>query len=202
MTLSTEQRRLLVLGALPSLVALLVAGHLWLLVHGNASARQDYEAGRYAAARSTFEGAHDLGVVSPWISPFDAGIAAYGAKDYKAAVRLFTTALHDAPDDRLCDVRVDLALTHKAMADQAAATGDSDRQQVALRDARTAILGTGCNDQLEKDLQDEIAKASSSSSDTSEDQKLNEVEKKNREAERIKDVQLEPKNEPKQQIQW
>lgn len=202
MTLSAEQRRLLVLGALPSLVALLVAAHLWLLVHGNAGARDDYEAGRYADARSTFEGAKDLGVVSPWISPFDAGTAAYGAKDYKAAVKLFGAALDDAPEERICDVRVDLALTHKAMADQAAARGDRAAQQVALRDARTAILGTGCSDKLEKDLQDEINKASAGSDDKSEDEKVDEVEKKNREAAKVKDIELEPKNEPRQQIQW
>lgn len=202
MTLSAEQRRLLLLGALPTLVALLTAVHLWLLVHGNDSARDDYEAGRYADARSTFEGANDLGVVSPWIAPFNAGTAAYGAKEYKAAVKLFSAALDDAPDDRMCDVRVDLALTHKAMADQAASRDDRAAQQVALRDARTAIQGTGCDDKLEKELQDEINKASSGSSSKSEDQKLDEVEKKNREAAKVKDVELEPKNEPEQQIQW
>lgn len=202
MTPSAEQRRLLLVGALPSLVALLVAAHLWLLVHGNASARDDYEAGRYADARSTFEGAKDLGVVSPWISPFNAGTAAYGAKEYQAAVKLFNTALHDVPDERMCDVRVDLALTHKAMADQSASKGDRAAQQIALRDARTSIQGTGCDDALEKDLQDEIDKASSGASDKSEDQKLDEVEKKNREAAKVKDVELEPKNEPKRQIQW
>jgi tetratricopeptide (TPR) repeat protein len=202
MTLSAERRRLLLVGALPTLVALVVAAHLWLLVHGNASARDDYEAGRYADARATFEGAKDLGVVSPWISPFNAGTAAYGAKQYKEAVKLFDAALHDVPDDRMCDVRVDLALTHQAMAEQAASKGDRAAQQIALRDARTSIQGTGCDDELEKDLQDQIDKASSGSNDKSEDQKLDEVEKKNREAAKVKDVELEPKNEPKQQIQW
>lgn len=202
MTLTAEQRRLLLLGALPSLVAVLVALHLWLLVHGNASARDDYAAGRYADARSTFEGAKDLGVVSPWIAPFDAGTAAYGAKEYKAAAKLFDAALDDVPDDHMCDVRVDLALTHKAMADQAATKGDQAAQQIALRDARSAIQGTGCADALEKELQDAIAKASSSSGGQTEDQKLDEVEKKNRQAAKVKDLQLEPKNEPKQQIQW
>jgi hypothetical protein len=202
MTLSAERRRLLLIGALPTLVAVLVAVHLWLLVHGNASARDDYEAGRYADARSTFEGAKDLGVVSPWIAPFDAGTAAYGAKEYKAAVKLFDAALDDVPADHLCDVRVDLALTHKAMAEEAAAKGDPTEQQLALRDARSAIQGTGCDDALEKELQDAIAKAASSSNDKSEDQKLDDVEKKNREAAKVKDVELEPKNEPKQQIQW
>ncbi len=202
MTFSAEQRRLLVLGALPSLVALLVAVHLWLLVHGNASGRADYEAGKYADARSRFEGAKDLGVVSPWIAPFNAGTAAYGAKEYKAAVKLFGAALDEAPSERLCDVRVDLALTHRAIADQAASKGDRAAQQLSLRDARNAIQGTGCDDELEKDLQDAIDEASSGSSDKSEDQKLDEVEKKNREAAKVKDVELEPKNEPKQQIQW
>ena len=202
MSISAEQRRLLVLGALPSLVAVLVAVHLWLLVHGNASGRSDYEAGRYADARSRFEGAKDLGVVSPWIAPFNAGTAAYGAKEYKAAVKHFDEALAQAPSERMCDVRVDLALTHKAIADQAASKGDRAAQQLALRDARNVVQGTGCDEKLEKDLQDEIDKASAGSSDKSEDQKLDEVEKKNREAAKVKDVELEPKNEPKQQIQW
>ncbi|MDO7869219.1 tetratricopeptide repeat protein [Nocardioides jiangxiensis] len=197
-----DRRRLLVMGALPSLVALLVAVGLWLLVHGNASGRDAYDAGRYADARSAFEGAHDLGVVSPWIAPFNTGTAAYRAKQYEAAVSAFNRALDDVPDDHVCDVRVDLALTHEAIAKQAEADGEDADRQIALRDGRTAIQGTGCNDALEKRLDDQIKDASSSNDDRSEDQKIDDVEAKNRAASKVKDLELEPKNEPREQIQW
>lgn len=201
MTLSAERRRLLVLGALPSLVAVIVALGLWLLVHGNAAARDDYADGRYDDAREAFAGARDLGVVSPWISPFNAGTAAYRQKELADAVELFEQALEDVPGDRACDVRVNLALTHEAIADAAARKGDTPARQVALRDARAAINGTGCSDAIEKRLE-EKTKDVASSGGTSEEQKLDEIEKKNREAEKVKDIELEPKNEPKQQIQW
>ncbi|TCJ22564.1 tetratricopeptide repeat protein [Nocardioides jejuensis] len=197
-----ERRRLLVMGALPALVALVVAAGLWLLVHGNASGRDDYDSGRYADARSAFEGAHDLGVVSPWIAPFNTGTAAYRAKEYETAVAAFNRALDDVPGDRMCDVRVDLALTHEAIAKKAEADGENADRQIALRDGRTAILGTGCNDALEKRLEDQIKDASSSNDDRSEDQKIDDVEAKNRAAAKAKDVELEPKNEPHEQIQW
>jgi tetratricopeptide (TPR) repeat protein len=200
--MTPERRRLLVLGALPSLVALLVAGHLWLLVHGNASAREDYDAGRFGEARSTFEGAKDLGVVSPWIAPFDAGTAAYGAQEFEDAVTLFEQALDAVPDDRACDVRIDLALTHEAIADRAAQNGEKAARKVALRDARAAIAGTGCSDAIEKRLEEKTKDAASGGGGKSEDEKLDEVEKKNREARKVKDIELEPKNEPSRQIQW
>lgn len=202
MTLTPEQRRLLVLGALPSLVALVVAIGLWLLVQGNSSARDDYEAGQYAEARSAFEGAKDLGVVSPWISPFNAGTAAYREKELGDAVELFERALKDVPGDRACDVRINLALTHEAIADAAAKKGGKAARQVALRDARGAISGTGCSEAIEKRLEEKIKDAASGGGGKSEDEKLDEVEKKNREAQKIKDIELEPKNEPRQQIQW
>jgi hypothetical protein len=201
--MNDDRRRLLWLGALPSLVALVVAAGLWLLVHGNAGARDHYDAGRYADARATFAGARDLGVVSPWISPFDAGTAAYGEKDFKAAVRYFKQALPIVPDDRGCDVRINLALTHEAIADEAGASGEKAARQVALRDARTVIGGTGCSDAIEKRIEEKIKQSSQSPNDVkSEQQKQDEVEKRNREAKKAKDVELEPKNEPDQQIQW
>lgn len=202
MTLTQEQRRLLLLGALPSLVALVVAIGLWLLVQGNSSARDDYEAGQYAEARSAFEGAKDLGVVSPWISPFNAGTAAYREKEHGDAVELFERALKEVPGDRACDVRINLALTHEAIADAAAKKGGKAARQVALRDARAAISGTGCSDAIEERLEEKIKDAASGGGGKSEDEKLDEVEKKNREAQKIQDIELEPKNEPRQQIQW
>ncbi len=199
-----ERRRLLLTGAVPSVVALVVALGLWLLVHGNDAARADWADGNYADARSTFEGAHDLGVVTPWVSPFNAGTAAYGEKEFKAAVKHFEAALDLVPPERACDVRIDLALTHEAISDAAAEKGETAARQVALRDARTAIKGTGCNDELEARIEEKLKDSSSSSANDvqTEQQKQDEIEQRNRQAKKAKDVELEPKNEPPQQIQW
>lgn len=203
MTLSDERRRLLLLGILPSLVALVVAAGLWLLVHGNAAARDDYADGKYADARATFEGARDLGVVEPWVAPFNAGTAAYRAQQLDDAVVLLEQALEDVPGDRACDVRINLALTHEAIADDEAKKGGRAARQVALRDARAAISGTGCSEAIEKRLEEKIKDAASTAGGgKSEEEKLDEVEKKNREAEKVEDIELEPKSEPSRQIQW
>lgn len=202
--IAPERRRLLVLGAVPSVVALVVALGLWLLVHGNAAAREDWQDGKYSDARSAFEGAHDLGVVTPWVSPFNAGTAAYGEKEFKAAVAHFETALDLVPPERACDVRIDLALTHEAIADAAAEKGETPARQVALRDARTAIKGSGCNDAIEARIEEKLKDSSSSSQNDvkTEQQKQDEIEQRNRQAKKAKDIELEPKNEPTQQIQW
>ena len=202
------RRQLLLRGIFPSIVALLVAGHLWLLVHGNGSARAAYDDKQYSDARSGFEGAKDLGVLQPWVARFDAGTAAYRAGDFRGAAKLFQAALPDAPEDHECDVRIDLALSHEATADNAVKEESRAAAQIALRDARTALGGAGCSTTLEERIEKKIHDldaedpSAQQDQDLTEDQKLEELKKRNEDAQRTKDPKVDPKNEPSAQIQW
>jgi hypothetical protein len=202
------RRQLLLRGILPSVVALLVAGHLWLLVQGNGSARSAYDAQRYSDARSGFEGARDFGVLKPWVARFDAGTAAYREGDFRGAAKLFQAALPDAPDEHECDVRIDLALSHEATAAKAAKEESRAAAQIALRDARTALGGGGCSAELEERIEKKIHDldaedpSSQPDQDLTEEQKLEELKRRNDEAQRTKDPKVDPQNEPSAQIQW
>jgi hypothetical protein len=204
----TDRRLMLLRGIFPSVIALLVAAHLWLLVHGNDSARGAYDDKQYSDARAGFEGARDLGVLQPWVAPFDAGTAAYRDGDFRGAARLFQAALSDVPDEHACDVRVDLALSYEATADKAAKEESRAAAQIALREARTALGGGGCNTELEarieKKIHDLDSEDPSSQPDQklTEEQKLEELKKRNDEAQRTKTPKVDPQNEPSAQIQW
>jgi hypothetical protein len=206
--LDPARRQLLIRGIIPSILALLIAGHLWWLVRGNESARSAYDALRYSDARSGFEGARDFGVLQPWVASFDTGTAAYRAGDFRGAAKLFQTALGDVPDEHECDVRIDLALSHEATAAKAIKDESRAAAQIALRDARAAIGGTGCNPEIEKRVEEQIhdldSKDPSAQQDQTltEDQKLEELKKRNDEAQRTQDPRVDPKHEPSAQIEW
>lgn len=206
--MDAARRQLLLRGILPSIVALLVAGHLWLLVQGNNSARSAYDDKQYADARGGFEEARDLGVLQPWVARFDAGTAAYREGDFRGAARHFQAALPDAPDEHECDVRIDLALSHEATAAKAAEEESRAAAQIALRDARTALGGGGCSTEIEERIEKKIHDldaedpASRPDQDLTEEQKLEELKKRNDEAQRTKDPKVDPQNEPSAQIQW
>jgi hypothetical protein len=204
----TDRRLMLLRGIFPSVIALLVAGHLWLLVHGNGSARGAYDDKQYSDARTGFEGAKDLGVLQPWVARFDAGTAAYQDEDFRGAAKLFQAALSDVPDEHECDVRVDLALAHEATADKAAKDESRAAAQIALREARTALGGAGCDTGLESRVEKKIHDLDSSDpssqpdQELTEKQKLEELKKRNDEAQRVKEPKVDPQHEPSAQIEW
>jgi len=203
-----DRRVMLIRGIIPSILALLVASHLWLLVHDNGSARSAYDDKQYSNARDVFEGAKDLGVLQPWVAKFDAGTAAYREGDFRGAAKLFRAALRSVPDEHECDVRIDLALAHEAAADKAAEDESRAAGQIALREARTALGGGTCSgglgDRIEKKIHDLDSDDSSSQGDEdlTEDQKLEELKKRNEEAQRVKEPKLDPQHEPSAQINW
>lgn len=208
------RRRRMLAGILPSLVLLAIALHLVLLVRGNAGAIDDYEAGDHASAYDSFTGlgllgAGDLGVVQPWVAPFNAGAAAYRQKDWATAAARFDEALDDVPTDRECDVRVNLALTHVARAGEERRSGSRADALRAFADARTALGARGCSDKLEGLVDKRIRSMSSSdqpdeeNSRLSEQEKIDKLERRNEEARREKrDERVDPANEPDQQINW
>jgi hypothetical protein len=203
------RRRRMLRGILPSLLLLAVAVQLVLLVRGNDSALTDYEAGDHASAYDSFVGLRDLGLVQPWVAPFNAGAAAYRQKDWASAVARFEEALDEVGTDRECDVRVNLALTHVARATEERRTGSRATALRAFADARTALGARGCSRRLEGLVNKQIRSMSSSdqpdeeNSRLSEQEKIEKLERQNDEARRQhEDDESDPPNEPDEQIQW
>lgn len=203
-----DRTRRLVNGIVPSVVALVAAAFLWLLVHGNSSGRSDYDAERYDAAYDTFRSARDLGVIELWVKPFNTGTAAYRAGRLEDAARLFDRALDDVPSEHACSVRTNLALTYEAIATTAAEEKSRAAAQIALRDARTAVGGTGCSKATEERIQQKIADldtapgAPQPDADLTDEEKLDELQKRNEEARKSRGKGTDPETEPPAQIHW
>ncbi|MCL8027609.1 hypothetical protein [Nocardioides bruguierae] len=131
------RRRLLLLGALPVLLALLLAGRLVLVAWADHRAAEAFADGRYADARaaaalndtpleqalsSVLARAGVEGAVG-WVAPHDTGVAALASGDAGAAVRLLQRSLAAGPPTRYaCRVRLDLALAQEAVATREAWT--------------------------------------------------------------------------------
>lgn len=203
-----DRKRRLLTGVVPSVVALVAAAFLWLLAHGNSAGRSDYDAERYDAALDRFASARDLGVIEPWVKPFNTGTAAYRAGKLEEAARLFNLALDDVPSEHMCSVRTNLALTYEAIATSAAEEKSRAAAQIALRDARTAVGGTGCSKATEERIQQKIADLDTApgaprpDADLTEDEKLEELQKRNEEARKSRSKGTDPETEPPTQIHW
>lgn len=203
----SERNRLFLVGLLPALVVLFIAAQLFLLTHGNRSARGDYDDGDYPAAEKGFLGLRDFGVVEPWVARFNAGTAAYQDKAYADAVKHFERALEDVPSDRVCLVRVDLALTHQAAAEVARKESRA-AAQLELRKAREAVDVFNCDEDLLAELDQAIQKldtgggAASPDEQLTEKEKLDELEKRNEQARKRKQEKPEPTEEPDVVVHW
>lgn len=208
------RRRRMLRGIVPSILLLAIAVQLVLLVRGNDSALDEYEAGDHASAYDSFMGlgllgAGDLGAVQPWVAPFNAGGAAYRQKDWATAAARFEESLDEVGTDRECDVRVNLALTHVARATEERRSGSRATALRAFADARTALGARGCSRELEGLVNRQISAMSSSdqpdekNSRLSEKEKIEKLERQNDEARRkAKDDQTDPPDEPDEQIHW
>lgn len=206
-----RRNRLLLLGVLPSLVALAVAVQLVLLVRGNEGGRAAYEDQEYAEAREVFSGLRDLDVVQPWVARFNAGAAAYRDQRFAAAVADFEAALEEAPADRACDVRVNLALSHEAAGTLARNENDRAEALTSFADARAALGGSGCSESLRSRLERRIRAINAAgpgapdreNAELSEEEKVEKLERLNEEARRRRpDDPVDPTEEPDVAIQW
>jgi len=212
MTSRTARRnRLFALGALPAVVLLGIAVLLGLLVRGNADGRAAFADGEYGAAHETFAGLRDLGLVEPWVAPFDAGAAAYMDKDYDDAVARFEEALHDAPDVQECLVRVNLALAHEGRGAHVR-KADATAALQAFRAGRDALGEGGCREYDGREVDRRLSKAIRAISrggpadpdeQLTEQEKLEELERRNEETrERRPEEDVDPTEEPSVAIQW
>ncbi len=115
-----RKRRRLILGlaSLPfTIAAVVVAVYLMSLPITAGLAIGYYDEGDYHQSKSESSTLIDHNLVETWLPYFDRGDAKAGAKEYTAAVDDFEKALQLAPEDRKCEVRVNLAQTWTDLGD-------------------------------------------------------------------------------------
>jgi tetratricopeptide (TPR) repeat protein len=208
-----RRNQLFRLGILPALVVLLLALDVGLQVKANHDGRRSYDNRAYADAERAFLHAAGVDLPESWVRPFNAGTAAYQDGQYAAAAAHFESALPDAPDDRQCAVRVNLALTHEALGELLRKQGRPKQSLEELRAGRTALDGGGCTDgdgqSVDRRLAAKIQAADRSPGDknaqlTPEEKlaKLEELNKRAGENKPRNPDEIDPTEEPSTAIQW
>lgn len=143
--MSDQRRRtrrvLYLVGLLPSILLLLLSARIALLLRHESAGLDAYEAARFASARDDFGVNRVLNPVQPWVAPFNEGDARYLLEDFEGAVSAFETALDRAPEDRECVVRVNLALAHEGVGDDALEDGDRQPAEDAWEAGLQALDG-------------------------------------------------------------
>lgn len=139
-----RRNKLFTLGVVPVLVVLLLVLDVGLQLKANHDGRAAYDDKAYADAEQAFLDAAGVDLPEGWVKPFNAGAAAYQDAQYADAVAHFESALADAPDDRECTVRVNLALTHEALGDEERRQGNRRKSLEKFGEARTVLEVGGC----------------------------------------------------------
>lgn len=133
------RRRRLRSFSLPALVLMLVGLKLISVPLVAAWSDGAYRAGRYDTSGARLKLLHPLNIIQPWIVDFNEGDSSFRDGRYPAAARSFRAALLIAPDDRQCDVRLNLVLSYEAHATSLLHAGTTDRAIAELERARSVI---------------------------------------------------------------
>jgi tetratricopeptide (TPR) repeat protein len=113
-----RRRAILGLVSLPfTVAAVVVAVYLFSLSTTAGLAIGYYADGAYSSSKAQASKLVDHNLVETWLPYFDRGDAKAGAQEYTAAVDDFEKALTLAPEDRKCEVRVNLAQTWTTLGD-------------------------------------------------------------------------------------
>jgi len=138
---------LLLAGLVPSVVATAVALALLLMLARQAAGEAATARGQHDAAAQSFAANRWFATVEHWVAPYNEGVASFRAERYEAALSHFAAALRQAPPERECLVRHNLAVTRERLGDVEQAGSDT-RALELYRTAREALLTGDC---LERD---------------------------------------------------
>lgn len=138
-----RRRAKYLLWSLPVVVVLLyVAVRLIGLSVVNQTALDLFDSGAYEASESVSTGLLDQTIIEPYLPWFNRGDAKAAQEQYTDAIDDFERALELAPDDRQCDVRVNLALSWERLGDIYSAAGFPDGAK-QLYEASLAVIAEG-----------------------------------------------------------
>ncbi|TRW86373.1 hypothetical protein FK535_07920 [Mycolicibacterium sp. 018/SC-01/001] len=141
-----SRRRLLLWSALPSALALAVAGALIIVVMTGRSAQQNFASGATGALADDVAVLQTLGVIEPATTHVTAGTLAVREDRLADADAEFSTALADSAGEGSCPVRVNLELVRERQGDVAAweARLDDARERYAAALAVIDDAPPGC----------------------------------------------------------
>ena len=145
----TRQRRRVkyLLISLPVVVALLVlAGMIVGPYTTNESAVRSFEYGDFDGSAGQSSRLLETNLLEDWVPWFNRGNALAAQEDYTASIDDFERALELAPEERACDVRVNLALSWERLGDIYVA-GGFNQGAINLYEAAKAVIeeGEGCD---------------------------------------------------------
>ena len=145
----TRQRRRVkyLLISLPVVVALLVlAGMIVGPYTTNESAVRSFEYGDFDGSAGQSSRLLETNLLEDWVPWFNRGNALAAQEDYTASIDDFERALELAPEERACDVRVNLALSWERLGDIYVA-GGFNQGAINLYEAAKAVIaaGDGCD---------------------------------------------------------
>lgn len=158
-----RMRLRLVLLTLPLvLIALVFAGKLFSLPVITSSGISAYDGGQWKNAAQGFERLDVWNAFEPWIAHFNRGTAHAAGGEFTKATDELSTALELAPDERRCDVRVNLALAWEQQGDAYAEAGHAEGA-AKLWQAALAVIAAGeeegCFEPQESGADDELKTA-------------------------------------------
>lgn len=202
-----RRNQLLLIGAVPAAVLLFIAAQLGLALKANHDGRSAYDRSSYADAEDRFLAAP--GLVEGWVAPFGAGASAYRDGRYADAIAHFRDALDGVPDDRECDLRRNLALSHEERGDELLAGGKPKQAKTEFATGRQALAAGDCLDDTGTAIDRRLeSKQEGRAPDPEEganldpEEKLEALEKRNEERRRPEPEPIDPEDEPDRQIQW
>lgn len=141
-------RRLRGLAVTLLVVALLAGGAKFLVAAGsNAAGRQGLTRLDYAGAQSWFEKTLLLNWFDPWLAHYNTGVAMYYQQNWSGAQGQFETALGLAPDNKKCQVALNLSWTLEGKGDSLASVGDLSNAALSWAQAKDVVTRANCNNQ-------------------------------------------------------
>lgn len=147
--------RLLLFSLPVVIIVLLIAAKLLSLSSIAQIAITQYDRGNFVGSAETSEGQLETNWLEPWIPFFNRGVATAADEEYIPAIEDFEKALALAPDDRRCEVALNLSLGWEKLADGYAAAGYFTGAALLYETAVDVLAdaGEGCTEeQLEEAL--------------------------------------------------
>lgn len=142
---SRTRNRLYLWGAVPSLVLLVFALKVVVMLTAQSAGESAYGSERYDDARAEFVDNRRWNLIESWRAPFNEGDALFRLEEHQKAVEAFETALSDAPEDRSCMIRVNIALSHEALGDASLDTDDAPGAIESWRTGREVLAEGSCD---------------------------------------------------------
>lgn len=138
------RRRLLLIGILPAVLALLFASKVEVMISVQASGEAAYGTDDFAGAAEKFAANATLNILEPWLSPFNEGAAKQRSEDHEGALMDYRRALDDVPDEQECTVRINMALAHEVLGDTVLPESDATTAMTSWQSGRDLLAAGEC----------------------------------------------------------